>query len=124
MSVRENPTVRMRANATVRLCAAREELWRAERRHAGAQGTPDEALALRRVGEASAELAARDEWLHWIECGTTVRPAADGDWGFPPDAAESVNERSTERPAARRKLAVAAAVPAPAGVGRRLRLAE
>jgi len=50
--------------------------------------------------------------LHWIERGTTVRPAADGEWGFAPDAAASVNERSTER-------AVAVAATAPSGVGRR-----
>ena len=37
---------------------------------------------LRRVAEASAELAAREEWLHWIEHGTTMRPEADGEWGF------------------------------------------
>jgi len=124
MSARQDATVRAHANATVRLCAAREEFWRAERRHAGAQGTPDEAPALRRVGEASAELAARTEWLHWIERGTTVRPAADGEWGFAPDAVEAVNERSTGPPAAPREREVLAAVPAPSGVGRRrLRLA-
>ena len=112
MLARENATVRAHANAIVRLCAAREELWRAERRHDGARGTPDEAPALRCLGEASAELAARNEWLHWIERGTTIRPAADGEWGFAPDAAASVNERSTER-------AVAVAATAPSGVGRR-----
>jgi hypothetical protein len=69
------------ANATVRLCSAREELWRAEDRHAGARGTPAEASMLQRVGEATAELATREQWLHWIEHGTTIRPAADGEWG-------------------------------------------
>jgi hypothetical protein len=124
MSARQDATVRAHANATVRLCAAREEFWRAERRHAGAQGTPDEAPALRSVGEASAELAARTEWLHWIERGTTVRPAADGEWGLAPDAAESKSERSTERPDAPREREVLVAVPGPSGVGRRgLRLA-
>ena len=118
MLARENATVRAHANATVRLCAAREELWRAERLHAGAQGTPDEAPALRRVGEASAELAARTEWMHWMKRGTTVRPAADGEWGLAPEAAEPVSKGSTERPAARRGGAVAA-VPPPPRVGRR-----
>ena len=125
MSVRENVTVRTHANATVRLCAAREELWRAERHHAGAQGTPEEAPAFRRVGEASAELAARSEWLHWIERGTTVRPAADGEWGVAPDAPESENRRSTERPVAQRDRPAVAAVTERSGVGpRRLRLAR
>jgi len=28
-----------------------------------------------------AELAAREQWLHWVEHGTTIRPEADGEWG-------------------------------------------
>ena len=80
-----------RANALVRLCAAREELWRAERRHANARGTPAEWRMLRAVGEAGAEVAMREEWLHWLDHGTSLRPEADGDWA-PPAAA--VNEES------------------------------
>jgi hypothetical protein len=111
MSAAENAKRRARANATARLCAAREELWRAERRHAAARGTPDEALESRRVGEATAELAARGEWLHWIERGTTIRPAADGEWGLPPEPVEPANDRSTERPAPGRPRPVAKALP-------------
>ena len=76
-----------RANALVRLCAAREELWRAERRHANALGTPAEWHMLRAVGEAGAEVAMRQEWLHWLDHGTSLRPEADGDWA-PPAAIE------------------------------------
>jgi|1186.fasta_scaffold79634_2 hypothetical protein len=114
MSAAENAKGRARANATIRLCAAREELWRAERGQAAAPGTPEEALESRRLGEATAELAARAEWLHWIERGTTIRPAADGEWGFPPESAqpaEPANERSTEPPAPGRPRGVAEALP-------------
>jgi hypothetical protein len=98
MSVFESAMVRTtaRANATVRLCAAREELWRAEGRHAGARGTPVEASALQRVGEATAELATREQWSHWIEHGTTIRPAADGEWGWAPEAEDAVETRWVE----------------------------
>ena len=83
MSVLEDATMRAlaRANATVRLCAAREALWRAERHRADARRTPAEPAMCHRVGVASAELAAREQWLHWIDHGTTIRPAADGEWG-------------------------------------------
>jgi hypothetical protein len=84
----------VRANATVRLCSAREELWRAEDRHAGARGTPAEASMLQRVGEATAELATREQWLHWIEHGTTIRPAADGEWGVGLPSEGSVTKRA------------------------------
>jgi hypothetical protein len=74
------PTV-ARANATVRLCSAREALWRARRDQADARRSPAEAATCDRVGAATAELAAREQWLHWIEHGTTIRPEADGEWG-------------------------------------------
>lgn len=90
-----------RANATVRLCSAREALWRAESRHALARGTPAEAWTLRRVGEATAELATREEWLHWITRGTTIRPAADGEWGMAPGTELAVDERPAEARTAR-----------------------
>lgn len=96
MSIDEDATRRgmVRANATVRLCSAREELWRAEDRHAGARGTPAEASMLQRVGEATAELATREQWLHWIEHGTTIRPAADGEWGVGLPSEGSVTKRA------------------------------
>ena len=83
----------VRANAVVRLCSAREELWRAEHRHANACGTPAESWTMRRVGEAAAEVATREQWLHWIDRGTSIRPDADGEWGRPPDDQPSGNER-------------------------------
>lgn len=81
-----------RASAVVRLCAAREELWRAQKRHADARGTRAESGTLDRVGEAAAEVATREQWPHWIDRGTSLRPEADGDWGRPPDQ-ESANQR-------------------------------
>ena len=88
MQITESASRRSRAhaNATVRVCSAREQLWRLERGHIGAPGSPAESLMAHRVAEASAELAAREEWLHWIEHGTTMRPEADGEWGFRPCA--------------------------------------
>jgi hypothetical protein len=72
---------RARASAVVRLAAAREALSRAEKRQADARGTPAEWSTLHRVSEAAAELASREQWLHWIDRGTSLRPEADGDWG-------------------------------------------
>ena len=87
MWVLETATMRAvtRANATVRLCAAREALWRAERYEAGARRTPAESAMCHRVGVATAELAAREQWLHWVDHGTTIRPEADGEWGPTPE---------------------------------------
>jgi hypothetical protein len=83
MSVFETATMRAvaRATATVRLYAAREALWRARRDQAGATRSPGELAMCDRVGLATAELAAREQWLHWIGHGTTIRPEADGEWG-------------------------------------------
>ena len=85
MPVFETATMRAvaRANATVRLCAAREALWRARRDQADARRSPAEAAMCDRVGAATAELAVREQWLHWIAHGTTIRPEADGEWGNP-----------------------------------------
>jgi hypothetical protein len=66
------------ANATVRLCSAREALWSAESRDARVRGTPGEAAALDPVGEATTELTTRDE--RCTGC-TTARPS-----GPPPTA--------------------------------------
>jgi hypothetical protein len=85
-----------RASAIVRLCAAREELWRAQKRHADARGTPAESGTLDRIGEAAAEVATREQWLHWINRGTSLRPEADGDWGQPPEDQESANQRPVD----------------------------
>ncbi len=116
MSVFETATTRAvaRANATVRLCAAREAMWRAERRATEAQGTPAEAAMQDRAGAATAEVATREQWLHWLRHGTTIRPAADGEWAppaRPPEATSrrrglsNVGERAREHALARRRLA-------------------
>jgi hypothetical protein len=83
MSVFETATMRAvaRATATVRLYAAREALWRARRDQADDTRSPRELAMCDRVGLATAELAAREQWLHWIGHGTTIRPEADGEWG-------------------------------------------
>jgi hypothetical protein len=85
MSGFENAPARAIASAALRLRSARHELRRAEVRHTDARGTPDESLTMLRVTEAGAELATREQWLHWIQHGTTIQPEADGEWGLPPD---------------------------------------
>jgi hypothetical protein len=70
-----------RSTATVRLYAAREALWRARRDQADARRSPGELAMCDRVGLATAEMAAREQWLPWIDHGTTIRPEADGEWG-------------------------------------------
>jgi hypothetical protein len=119
----ENATTRatVHANATVRLCSAREELWGAERRHTAARGTLDEAPMFQRVGEATAELATREQWLHWIEHGTTIRPAADGEWGVAPDAHGSAAPRSAAPRTGRGRRVRITAVPDRLQGPRRLR---
>jgi hypothetical protein len=102
MSVLETATMRAfaRANATVRLCAAREALWSAERHQADARRTPAESAMCHRVGVATAELAAREQWLHWVEHGTTIRPEADGEWAPTPVPPDTIGG-PLERPACR-----------------------
>jgi len=52
-----------RSTATVRLYAAREALWRARRDQADARRSPGELAMCDRVGLATAEMAAREQWL-------------------------------------------------------------
>ena len=61
----------------MRLCAAHEALWRAERHQANARRTPAESAMCHRVGVATAELAAREQWLHGVDHGKTIRTAID-----------------------------------------------
>ncbi len=97
------------ASALVRLCVAREQFWRAETRQADARGTPAESHTLLRVSEAAAEVAMREQWLHWIDHGTSLRPEADGAWGRPMENQQARSQRLVEGPpatgAARRRPA-------------------
>ena len=97
MSGFENAPARAIASAALRLRSARHELRRAEARHTDARGTPDESLTMLRVTEAGAELATREQWLHWIQHGTTIQPEADGEWGLRPTPTHS---RGVQTPAA------------------------
>ena len=122
MSVLQTPTMRAaaRANATVRLCAAREALWRAERRRADARRTPAEPAMCDRVGVAAAELTVREQWLHWVDHGTTIRPEADGEWGPTPEPPDTITGASEQPPAPALKNAQATPPP-PIRRPRRLR---
>jgi hypothetical protein len=68
------------ASAVVRLAAARDEQRRLDVALAAAAGTGAEALAQERVSAGHAEVAARDEWLHWVDEGESLAPWADGEW--------------------------------------------
>jgi hypothetical protein len=73
--------------AVDRLRAARRKLSRARRTRAEAIGTPDEHDAVAAASGAGADVAMRQEWLHWVDEGRSTRPEADGEWGFAADAA-------------------------------------
>ena len=74
-------------SAADRLAAARAELTKASRVSAEAAGTTRERDAVAAAGGARAEVAAREEWLHWVDQGRSARPEADGEWGFAADPA-------------------------------------
>jgi hypothetical protein len=101
MSGYENASARAIASAALRLRSARHEFRRAEVRLTDARGTADESWTMLRVTEAGAELSTREQWLHWIEYGTTIRPAADGEWGLAPKTKDSVGVLTPGRRAAR-----------------------
>jgi hypothetical protein len=72
---------RARDNAVRRLRRAREQLAAAKRRRAHSASASTELAAEAQVGECSAAVANREQWLHWIDHRETIRPEADGEWG-------------------------------------------
>jgi hypothetical protein len=73
------------ASAVGRLAAAREKLARAQRLRFAVTGTRFESYGTAVAGSARAEVAMREEWLHWVDEGRSTRPEADGEWGLQPD---------------------------------------
>ena len=57
------------ASATARLTAARREECRLATTAHAARGSADEAEAASQLSAASAEVAAREAWLGWVEHG-------------------------------------------------------
>jgi hypothetical protein len=68
------------ASAVRRLAGARDEQSRLGILFAAAVGTGAEPLALERLSAGRAYVAARKEWLHWIDEGESLAPWADGEW--------------------------------------------
>jgi hypothetical protein len=60
------------ASAVRRLAGARDAQTRLE-----ARGEP---LALERLSAGRADIAALEEWLHWVDEGESLAPWADGVW--------------------------------------------
>jgi hypothetical protein len=62
------------------LCGPRRAVA-CEARPGSARRSPGELAMCDRVGLATADLAIREQWLHRIDHGTTIRPEADGECG-------------------------------------------
>jgi len=71
-------------SAVCRLAGARDEQSRLGTLFKAAVGTTAEPLAQERLSAARAYVAARKEWLHWINEGQSLAPWADGDWAPEP----------------------------------------
>src|SRR3954465_575150 len=61
-------------SAVRRLPAARDEQSRLDALSAAAP------LALERLSAGRADVAAREQWLHWVDEGESLEPWADGEW--------------------------------------------
>ncbi len=68
------------ASAVRRLAGARDEQGRLAILLKAAVGTAAEPLAQERLSAGRAYVAARQEWLHWIDEGESLAPWADGEW--------------------------------------------
>jgi hypothetical protein len=67
-------------SAIRRLAVARGAQRRLDALQKPAAGTAAETLSLERLSAGRADVAARQEWLHWIDEGESLAPWADGDW--------------------------------------------
>jgi hypothetical protein len=83
-----------RESAIRRLATARAEASRLGDVHDAAEGGQPEALAQHRLSEARANVASREQWLHWVEEGESLAPRADGEWG---PQADTTGANQTER---------------------------
>ena len=84
------------ASAVRRLDGAREEQSRLATLFKAAVGTAAEPLARERLSAGRAYVAARQEWLHWIDEGESLAPWADGVWA--PEAPRDEESRSMTAP--------------------------
>ncbi len=68
------------ASAARRLAGARHEESRLVGLVAATAGTAAAPPAENRLSAAHADVAARQQWLHWIDNGESLAPWADGEW--------------------------------------------
>src|SRR4051794_26224004 len=71
---------RARDSAIRRLATARAEATRLGALCDAAGGTRAEGLAQHRLSAGHADVASREQWLHWVEEGESLAPWADGEW--------------------------------------------
>ena len=71
---------REHASATRRLALAQDEATRLAGALASAAGTRLEPRAEARLSAGHAAVAAREQWLHWVDAGESLAPWADGEW--------------------------------------------
>ncbi len=68
------------ASAARRLTGARDEQSRMAAVLAAATGADAQETAQDSLGAARADVASRQEWLHWVDEGESLAPWADGEW--------------------------------------------
>jgi diguanylate cyclase (GGDEF)-like protein len=84
-----------RASAVLQLARGREEEGRLGRVFAAAVGVQAQEAAEVSLCEARACVAAREEWLHWIDEGESIAPWADGEWATEHAAGQRLQQRDT-----------------------------
>jgi hypothetical protein len=85
------------ASAVRRLAGARDEERRLDSACVTAAGTRAEALAQERLSAGHADVAALEQWLHWVDEGESIAPWADGDWAPREPRAETASVGSDLR---------------------------
>ena len=73
-------TVSPHQSAVSRLAGARDEETRLDTLSAAAVGTQAQERAQERLSASHADVAAREQWLHWVDEGESLAPWADGEW--------------------------------------------
>jgi diguanylate cyclase (GGDEF)-like protein len=91
-----------RASAVLRLARGRATESRLGRVLAAAVGEQAQEAAEVSLCAARADVAAREQWLHWLDEGVSLAPWADGEWATEQPAGQRLPEREvSDDPAAR-----------------------
>jgi hypothetical protein len=84
------------ASAVARLGIARDEEDRLGEVLSAAVGDSARVLAESRLSAGHAAVAAREEWLSWVDLGESLEPWADGEWAPGLRAAAARDHRMIE----------------------------